>query len=131
MNEPKVDFTSQDPWRVFRIMAEVVDSFEAIAREWHRQFDPATAPVETKAQLWTVGHAATIMARLERDVFPWLGIRPISEIKAPELLMALRRVQSRGALETAQNSPTVRPLSPISTATASTISWGWRPRTGA
>jgi integrase len=38
---------------------------------------------------------------LERDVFPWIGARPISEIKAPVLLAVLRRVESRGALETA------------------------------
>jgi integrase len=39
---------------------------------------------------------------MERDLFPWIGKRPISEIKAPELLGALRRVESRGALESAR-----------------------------
>jgi integrase len=41
------------------------------------------------------------MARLERDAFPWMGKRPINEIRAPELLAVLRRVENRGALETA------------------------------
>ena len=41
------------------------------------------------------------MSSLERDVFPWIGTRPIKEIKAPELLTVLRRVESRGVLETA------------------------------
>ena len=38
---------------------------------------------------------------MERDLFPWIGARPITEIKAPELLAVLRRVESRGALESA------------------------------
>ncbi len=41
------------------------------------------------------------MKRLERDVFPWIGPRPIGEVKAPELLSVLRRVESRGTLDTA------------------------------
>ena len=39
--------------------------------------------------------------RLEQDVFPWLGVRPIRGIEAPELLECLRRVEARGAIETA------------------------------
>jgi integrase len=46
-------------------------------------------------------HAATILRRLERDVLPWLGTWPIDEITAPGVLAVLRRVESRGALETA------------------------------
>ena len=67
------------------------ESFEAIAREWHTKFSPG----------WEPSHSVRILRRLEHDVFPWLGKRPISEIKAPELLTALRRVESRGALESA------------------------------
>jgi len=67
------------------------NTFEVVAREWHAKFTPT----------WTPGHAKTIIRRLERDVFPWIGAQPIIEIKAPELLMVLRRIESRGALETA------------------------------
>jgi len=66
-------------------------TFEVVAREWHTKF----------TQTWTSGHAITIKSRLELNVFPWIGGRPIIEIKAPELLMVLRRIESRGALETA------------------------------
>ncbi len=67
-------------------------SFEAVAREW---FDTVHAvKVST-------GHAERTRIRLEQDVFPWLGRRPIAEIKAPELLECLRRVEARGAIETA------------------------------
>jgi integrase len=66
-------------------------TFEVVAREWHSKFTPT----------WTPRHAITIKSRLELNVFPWIGERPITEIKAPELLMVLRRIESRGALETA------------------------------
>jgi hypothetical protein len=42
-----------------------------------------------------------ILIRLEQNVFPWIGRRPIMEVTAPELLPALRPVESRGAIETA------------------------------
>ncbi|HME41535.1 MAG TPA: integrase arm-type DNA-binding domain-containing protein [Syntrophorhabdales bacterium] len=67
------------------------ETFEVVAREWHLKFTPT----------WKAVHAETTMARMERDLFPWIGKRPINEIKAPELLAVLRRVESRGALETA------------------------------
>ena len=67
------------------------NTFEVVAREWHSNFN----------QTWTKGHAKTIKGRLELNVFPWIGDRPIIEIKAPDLLMVLRRIESRGAIETA------------------------------
>jgi integrase len=67
------------------------ESFEAIAREW----------VEKFASTRTEGYNRQIIQRLEKDIFPWMGKRPISEIKAPELLAVLRRIESRGALESA------------------------------
>lgn len=76
---------------------ESSETFEVIAREWHDRFKST----------WTAGHAGTIMDRLERDLFPWIGERPIGEIKAPELLSAMRRVESRGALETAHRIRTI------------------------
>lgn len=72
----------------------VENTFEVVAREWHGKFTPT----------WTPGHAKTIIKRLERDVFPWIGARPVIEIKAPELLMVLRRIESRGALESARRT---------------------------
>jgi integrase len=77
--------------------AAETETFEAIAREWYARF----------LSNWTTGHAVTIMSRLERDIFPWIGKRPIAEIKAPELLTVLRRVESRGALESAHRIRTI------------------------
>jgi integrase len=70
------------------------NTFEAIAREWFGLFS-------TK---WVKGHADKIIRRLELNVFPWLGSRPIRAITAPELLAVLRRVESRGANETAHRA---------------------------
>ncbi|WP_104565789.1 tyrosine-type recombinase/integrase [Ralstonia mannitolilytica] len=67
------------------------NSFEAVAREWHAKYAPG----------WSESNAKKVLARLENDVFPWLGGRPIAELKAPELLAVCRRVESRGALDTA------------------------------
>jgi len=67
-------------------------SFEAVARDWLRTVH------EVKV---SAGHAERTRIRLEQDAFPWIGRRPISEIEAPELLQALRRVEARGAIETA------------------------------
>jgi integrase len=73
------------------------ETFEVIAREWHAKF----------TNQWSEGHAATTMRRMVLDLFPWMGGRPISEIKAPELLAVLRRVESRGVLETAHRIRTI------------------------
>jgi hypothetical protein len=45
---------------------------------------------------------------LEKDLFPFIGIRPIADIKAPELLKTLRKIESRGAIETAHRAIKVR-----------------------
>jgi integrase len=70
------------------------NSFEVVAREWHR----------TYAERWAPGHGDRILRRLERDIFPWLGDRPVAEIEAPELLSTIRRIEQRGALETAHRA---------------------------
>lgn len=67
------------------------DSLESVAREWHEKFK----------HTWTEDHAQRILTRLEQDIFPWLGKININEISSPQLLNALRRVEDRGALETA------------------------------
>ena len=45
-----------------------------------------------------------IIRRFERDIFPWIGGRPIAEVTAPELLAVVRRIENRGALETAHRA---------------------------
>lgn len=70
------------------------NSFEAVAREWFAK----------RSSKWAVSHADKIIARLENDIFPWLGEKPIAEITAPMVLACLRRIESRGALDTAHRA---------------------------
>jgi integrase len=70
------------------------NSFEAVAREWIAKNTPT----------WAATHTSKIVRRLEMYVFPWLGGRPIAEINAPELLAMARRIEGKGALETAHRA---------------------------
>lgn len=70
------------------------NSFEAIAREWHAKFSSG----------WVASHGDRILRRFEHDVFPWLGQRAAADLRAPELLSVLRRIESRGAVETAHRA---------------------------
>ena len=71
-----------------------VDSFEAVAREWH----------ETRKGEWSASYAGKILDRLVADVFPYVGARPVGAITPPELLKVLRRIESRGVIETAHRA---------------------------
>ena len=75
--------------RTQRLNAE--NSFEAIAREWHAKYSPT----------WSEGHGERILRRLEVDAFPWIGGKPVGDLAPPDVLDVLRRVEKRGALETA------------------------------
>ena len=73
---------------------QAANSFEAVAREWFAKNAPG----------WVETHADKIIRRLEKDIFPWLGARPIADITAPELLAVVRRIEHRGVLETAHRA---------------------------
>jgi integrase len=68
------------------------NTFEAVAREWL-----ANQRHRLASKYWSL-----LIARLEADIFPQIGSRPIAEIDAPELLEALRKVEKRGVVETAR-----------------------------
>ena len=68
---------------------QVEQSFEAAARKWHTNREAGLDPA----------HAARVLARMERDVFPIIGSRLIAEIEPPEILAMIRLVEERGALD--------------------------------
>jgi hypothetical protein len=71
----------------------LANSLEAMAREWHKTIhSPAVSE----------GQAKRTLGRLEKDIFPWLGNIRIGDLEAPALLKAVRRVESRRAIETAR-----------------------------
>ena len=70
------------------------NTFEAVGREWFSKYSAR----------WVKTYSSKILGRLENDIFPWIGKSPISEITAPQLLGVLRRIEARGALETAHRN---------------------------
>lgn len=76
------------------IKAETMNSFEVVAREWFERYKDS----------WVDHHGKKILARLENDIFPLIGGKAIGAVTAPELLEALRRIEARGAVETAHRA---------------------------
>ena len=72
--------------------AEASGTFEQLARAWHRHNLPT----------WSPAHAADVLASLERDILPDIGGTAPGDIDAPALLNALRSVERRGRVTTAQ-----------------------------
>lgn len=66
-------------------------TFEHVAREWHAHMAPS----------WSEGHAVKVLALLVNDLFPFIGGQPLAGLTAPELLKHARRIEARGAVETA------------------------------
>jgi integrase len=70
--------------------AQCGHSFENIAREWH-----------AKQGRWTADHAHRVLSSLEKEIFPWIGAKPIGEITAPVIVDVVGRVEKRNALDVA------------------------------
>ena len=77
--------------KTMRIVA-TGNSFQAVALEWFSRQKPR----------WAEKHWVKVQWMLEKNLFPWLGTRPVSEITPPELLATLLRIEERGAIETAK-----------------------------
>ncbi|MGF1620971.1 MAG: tyrosine-type recombinase/integrase [Rhodomicrobiaceae bacterium] len=75
--------------RAAQLSAE--NTFEPIAREF----------VKKQGNRWSERHSQNYLRRLEVDIFPALGKRPIADIDAPELLDVLRKIEARGAFDLA------------------------------
>jgi len=71
------------------LQTESESSFEKIATEWHQM----------KSAKWSKGYASDIMEAFQNDIFPYVGLRQVGEIKTLELLNVLRKIEKRGALE--------------------------------
>jgi integrase len=67
-------------------------TFEVVARQWYQHWSGPKNP----------RHAGYVLARLEADVFPAIGLRPVAEILAPELVNMVKAIEKRGALDIAK-----------------------------
>ena len=72
------------------------NTFQAVAEEWIGRFK----------HMWTESHFKNVSGRLQKDIYPWIGNRPVGEITAPELLLVLRKIEARGHLESAHRAST-------------------------
>ena len=75
-------------------LERAANSLEAVTREWAGKM----------AAAWVPKYGSTLLRRFERDVFPHIGSKPIAELKAVELLAVLRKIEARGAIETAHRA---------------------------
>lgn len=73
------------------------NSFETVAREFHGH----------KKDDWTEDHAATIITRMEKDIFPWIGDIPLTSVTAKDIKGVVDRVKSRGTIEAARRLLTI------------------------
>lgn len=71
--------------------ADDEETFEAVARRWHQK----------QCARWKPVHANDVITSLERDIFPHLGAMPMGEIDKRTLVAVLRKIENRGAIETA------------------------------
>ena len=93
-------------------LADGIDPGHARALAKAEAAQAAANSFQAVAEEWMVEHLATksrsyrekVARLLERDVFPYIGRRPIAELKAPEMLMVLKQQQKRGVLETAHKT---------------------------
>ncbi|WP_233978935.1 tyrosine-type recombinase/integrase [Pectobacterium versatile] len=72
--------------------AQVKNTFQEIALEWHNM----------KVKKWSAGYASDILEAFNKDVFPFIGQRPVADIKPLELLNVLKKMEDRGATEKAK-----------------------------
>lgn len=70
------------------------DSFEAVALDW----------LAVQSSKWASSYGVKVTARLKADVFPFIGARPVAELRPPELLRVFEAIQARGAMETAHRA---------------------------
>lgn len=84
-----------DPGEIIKAQKQVLETtattFEVVAREWFSKNEP----------VWSASHVKTVKSRLEREVYPVIGSRPITEITRGEIIALIRKVEARGVIETA------------------------------
>lgn len=73
---------------------QAANSFEVTARRWHQK----------NTGKWSESYADKTIRMLERDVFPWIGSKPVVDLEAPEFLSVARRVEKRGHIDTAHRA---------------------------
>lgn len=89
----------QDPSEVKKAqkasrLERAANSFEVVARRWHGKGEAK----------WSVSYSKKVMQMLERDLFPWLGGKPVADLEAPEFLAVARRLEARSLVDAAHRA---------------------------
>ena len=75
-------------------VVDAENSFEVVAREWFQK----------QAPIWSDIHQKNVISKLEKNIFPYLGDETVAAVSAPNLLRVLRKIEERGAVETAHRT---------------------------
>jgi len=87
----KVDPSQQRKRSKSKSTLAAADTFRAVSEQW----------VVRKSESWSAIHLKNVTSKLQRDILPWLGNMPVSDIVPSDVLAVVRRVEARGAVETA------------------------------
>lgn len=95
----KLHANGQDPSEVKKAQKagrvdRAANSFEIVARRWHGKCEGK----------WSASYSKKVIQLLERDLFPWIGGKPVATIEAPEFLSVARRLEARGIVDTAHRA---------------------------
>jgi integrase len=89
--EADLDPSAERRAAILRKKLSAENSFEAVALEWYNK----------QLHTWVPHHAEDVKRRLESNIFPVLGKRPLDQIEATELLQAIRAIETRGSYDLA------------------------------
>jgi len=92
--ENHIDPSEQRREVIEQVRIRATNTFETIAREWFSVQEPG----------WAKSHSSRVIRRLEKNIFPWIGRKPIEGITALQLLEVIRRIEGRGVIETAHRA---------------------------
>ncbi len=81
----------QDKADTNALAVEAATTLETVAKEWHAR----------QSRRWSEDHAARIMRRMGKHLFPRIGSSPIASLTAPGLMTLLHEIEGRGHYETA------------------------------
>ena len=74
--------------------AAVENSFQNIATLWREHWQHGKSP----------RHVDYVKRRMDADILPYLGGRPIAEIEAPEIVAMTKAIEKRGARDIAKRA---------------------------
>ena len=70
------------------------NTFGSIAMEWHKH----------NQVKWSKNHSRTVERRLEQDVLPYLARKPLVDLKAPDIIHVVKKIEDRGAYDVARRA---------------------------